>query len=119
MEDKEIEQLLRKLLEKSKQDKTVLNSLKNTSVKAQIYELAATLRDIETTVFPESLEEKEAKRIGQELNAFLRMADLVVPNKECWLIFSLFKLYAKKKGKSSIKDVTDLQFKAREFFLYD
>lgn len=107
-----MEQLLNDLLEKAKTDKKSLNMLKTTAIRCQQFELAAQLRELETSIFPESEEEKEAKNI----NVVLRMVELNVPNDICWLINETLKTYSKMKGKFSIKEATELIHKRKELF---
>jgi hypothetical protein len=107
-----MEQLLNELLEKAKTDKKSLKMLKETAVRCQQFELASQLRELETTIFPETDEEKEAKNI----NVALRMVDLNVSNDVCWLINETLKTYSKMKGKFSAKDAAQLMAKRKELF---
>lgn len=96
------------VVEKAKSNKQVLRKLKDASVHAQMYELAAELRDIEVKNFPKSEEQKEAEWLARNIQTLLSMGNLSVPVNTCWLLFQIISVYNKKKGKTDLKTITDL-----------
>lgn len=111
-----MQQLLTDLVEKAKGNKKGLIMLKNTAVRCQQFELASQLRELEISLFPETDEEKEAKKLAKEINLVLRMVELNVSEDVCWLISNTLKVHSKKKGKFSIKEASELIVKRKELF---
>lgn len=111
-----MENLLTDLVEKAKGNKKGLIMLKNTAVRCQQFELASQLRELETSLFPTTDEEKEAKKIAKEINLVLRMVELNVSEDTCWLIGQTLKIHSKMKGKFSIHDASKLIVKRKELF---
>ena len=107
-----MEKLLNGLLEEAKKNKDILIHLKNLSVRAGQFELAAQLRDLENEFFPESKEAKEAREIRNALS----MVDLGIPEDICWLISKTLKAHQKKKGKFSIEDAAHLMAERERLF---
>lgn len=110
------ENQLRELLEFAKKDKKSLLNLKNTAVMCQRYELASQLREIETNLFPETKEEKMAKYVAHELSSVLRLVNLEVPDKVCYLIMETIKVYNKKKTSITIKDASKILANEKKIF---
>ena len=111
-----MQQLLTDLVEKAKGNKKGLIMLKNTAVRCQQFELASQLRELETSLFPETDEEKEAKKLAKEINLVLRMVELNVSDDVCWLISQTLKTHSKMKGKFSIKEAAELVCKRKGLF---
>jgi hypothetical protein len=111
-----MEQLLTNLVKAAKKDKKGLRQLKNTAVRCQQFELAAELRDIETQLFPESQESKEAKVEAQKIKTALAMVELNVSYDICWIIAQTIKVYIEKQGEFSIHDAAELLVKQKEIF---
>lgn len=111
-----MEKLLTGLVETAKGNKKGLIMLKNTAIRCQQFELAAELRELERTLFPETDEEKEAKKLSKELNLVFRMVELNVAEDTCWLISQTFNAHTKMKGKFSIHDASKLIAKRKELF---
>ncbi len=114
-----MEQLLKNTLEKAKTNKKGLKALKHASVVLQDFEFAAKLREIETANFPESNEEKAAKKIGSEIRLALGMVELKVDESVCYKIYETLRLYNKMKGKFSIKEASKIIADTREIFNED
>ena len=112
----EITNLLIQLFEESKKSKKELLSLKNAAVVCQQYELAANIRQIETTLFPETEETKAAKMLAKELQTLFKMVELDVKEEICWLVYQVVKGYSKKKGSFSLKDAAKLIAKRNDIF---
>lgn len=111
-----MQQLLTDLVEKAKENKKGLIMLKNTAFRCQQFELASQLRKLETSLFPETDEEKKAKKLAKEINLVLRMVELNVSEDVCWLISQTLKTHSKMKGKFSIKEAAELVCKRKELF---
>ena len=111
-----MEQLLKQLVEAAKKDRKGLIRLKNAAVTLGEFEMAAKLREIETTNFPETDEVKSAKQKSKELNLLFRMVDLNVPEDKCWVIYETLKLHNKKKGKFDLKDAAKIRAREVELF---
>ena len=111
-----MEKLLTDLVEKAKGNKKDLIMLKNTAVRCQQFELASQLRELETSLYPETDEEKEAKKLAKEINLVFRMVELNVSEDVCWLISQALKVHTKTKGKFSTLDATKLIVKRKELF---
>lgn len=114
----EIEELLGKLLESAKGSRSGIIAIKSAAVKNQQFELASKIRELEKELFPETKEEKTAKERASHLNLVFRMVGLNISKTNCWLIDETLKAYNKKKGKFSVDDGVDLEFKAKELFIY-
>jgi hypothetical protein len=99
---------LNELLEKAKTDKRILKYLKEATVRAQSYEFASYLRDIELQNFPETPEEKEAKEISRAADLLLRMVEIGTTPSLAYRISQAFKIFGKKKGKFDIKDASKI-----------
>jgi hypothetical protein len=110
-------ELLNQLLEKAKTDKRTLLAIKNAAVRGQQFELAANIRELEKSCFPETEEEKEAKEMAEKLNLLFRMVELTVSKDLCWLIGAVMEEHRKKKGKFSIEDAVRLKSKKRDLFI--
>lgn len=111
-----MQKLLNDLVEKVKCNKKGLIMLKNTAVRCQQFELASQLRELETSLFPETDEEKAAKKLAKEINLLFRMVGLNVSEDVCWIIHEAIKCHSKKKGKFSIEDAAKLVVKRKELF---
>lgn len=104
------------LLEAAKKDKKKLRQLKVLAVSCQQFSLAADIRDIERTLFPESKEMKEAKIEASKLNLVFRMVELNIPDRIAWLINQTLKKYWKRRGNLDLKDCAELVAKMNELF---
>lgn len=111
-----MEKLLIDLLEESKKSKEKLILLKHVAVKCQQFELAANLREIEKELFPDTEEMKIAKERATNLLTVLKLVELTVPLKLCWVIDETIKKYNKKKGKFSLRDAALIISKRDEIF---
>lgn len=111
-----MQKLLNDLVEKAKCNKKGLIMLKNTAVRCQQFELASQLRELETSLFPETDEEKAAKKLAKEINLLFRMVELNVSEDVCWIIHEAIKCHSKKKGKFSVEDAAKLVIKRKELF---
>ena len=114
-----MEQLISQMIEAAKKDKRLLISLKNTAVKGQQFELAVQLRELETSLFPESEEQKQAKDVGDKTRLVLQMVELNVPDDVSWLISATLKKYFKMGGKFSIREASELIAKRKQLFSND
>ena len=61
-----MQQLLTDLVEKAKSNKKGLIMLKNTAVRCQQFELASQLRELETSLFPETDEENLRRNLPKK-----------------------------------------------------
>jgi len=111
-----IKELLAEILDEAKKRKSNFDKLKNLAVHCQKYELAAGLRDIELELFPETPEEKETKKLAQNLNLIFRMVELDVPHATCYKIYSTLILFKKKKGKFDTKDAAKIVEETNRLF---
>lgn len=111
-----MEQLLFHLIEKAKKNKKGLIMLKNAAVLCQEFKLASELRQLEKTFFPETEEEKGAKKHAQKIDHVLRMVEINLPYDVCWLISKTLKTHSKMNGKFSIKEAAELLLKRKELF---
>lgn len=113
---KDLTKELLQLLEKAKQDKKCLVELKNTAVSGMEFELAAELRFLETSLFPESEEVKIAKKQAKDLRLLFQMVELNISEDIAWLIAATLKTYNKKKGNFDLKNAVELISKRKEYF---
>ena len=104
------------LIEKAKNDHSVLRKLKMLAVECHLYELGAELRHLENEIFPETESAKKAKKESIDLNLLFRMVDLSISEKTCWIIAETIRTYQKRKGKFTLKDASDIKHTANEFF---
>lgn len=111
-----MEQLLMELFEKAKINKSVLRNLKMASLKAQIFELGAHLRDIENNNFPETEEQKDAKKKAKELHNAFMLVELNINEGTCWLLAETIKKYNKKRSNFSINDAVEIMVKKQRLF---
>lgn len=110
------EQLMVQLLEKAKTDKPTLIALKASAVKAQQYELASNLREIERELFPETKEQSlEIKKAG-ELNLLFRMVDLNIDHATCWLIAAALEVYKRRKNRFDTADAAKVVAERNKLF---
>lgn len=107
-----MEKLLLELLESTTKNKKGLRMLKDTAVRCQNFELASKIREMENKFFPETKQEKEAKRIS----CILRMVELNVDDKTCYVISEALKYYSEKNGSFSIKDASEIIATSKEIF---
>lgn len=103
-----MENLFMNLVVHAKNDKKKLVALKEMAVKCQNFELAANLREIERQYFPETEEEKKAKKEAKKLNLIFRMVKLNIPDEVAWLISETMKKYRRRRGNFDLKDAADL-----------
>jgi hypothetical protein len=112
-----MENLLKGLLEEAKKDKVVLRCLEFAAVKGKKYELAAELREIELSNFPQTKAQKEAKYLADRTDGFLRMLGMQVSQpKDAWFLNEGFKLYFEKGGDFDLKDLAKLKTKSDKLF---
>lgn len=107
---------LNDLLEKAKKDKLILKELKHLAIKAQEYDLAANIRELEKELFPDSEEAKLAKEKSKKINLALRMVNIDIPEDVCWLIAETLTLYSQMGAKFSVNEAVELVFKKEELF---
>lgn len=111
-----MEKLLKELLESAKKDKKGLRQLKNTAVRCQNFELASQLRALELKLFPETKEQKDAKKLAKDLNLVFRNVGLAIDHEKIWVIQKALEVYNKKKMKMDLKDASQIVEKAKELF---
>jgi hypothetical protein len=111
-----MEKLLKELLESAKKDKKGLRQLKNTAVRCQNFELASQLRGLELKLFPETKEQKEAKKLVKELDLVFRNVGLAIDPEKIWVIQKAIEVYKKKKMQMNMRDASQIVAKARELF---
>lgn len=104
------------LIEKAKTSNKLLRDLKLAAYNANLLELAAELRLMETELFPESNESKSAKEKAKKLNLVFRMVDLNISEPVCWLIAETLNAYKSKKGKFSMVDAANLIDRKEKIF---
>jgi len=104
------------LVEAAKKDKKKIKAFKVLAVECQQFSLAADLRDIERTLFPESKETIDAKIEASKLNLVFRMVDLSIPDKIAWLVNQTLKKHWKRRGNFDLKDAAMLRAKMIEHF---
>lgn len=100
-----MEALVMGLLEEAKKNKKVLRSMKDLAVKAQQFELASQLRDIEVANFPESEEEK----MGRNFQTALAMVDIKCDEDLAYKIYVTTKEFLEKGGEFSLKDAANIK----------
>jgi hypothetical protein len=108
---------LNELLEKAKTDKTVLRKLKMIAVESKLYELGASLRELENNLFPDTDDVKVARKTASDTDVLLRMVGIEVNElKTCWLLSETFALHRKRKDKFDMRDAAKLKAKSNELF---
>jgi hypothetical protein len=107
---------MEELIEKAKTDRKILRKLKMIAVECHLYELGASLRTMETTLFPEKEEHKLAKEHAKDINLLFRMVGLDVSKEQCWIINEALAVYRKKKKKFDLKDAAAIKAKFIEIF---
>jgi hypothetical protein len=104
------------LLEKAKTNKKGLIALKTAAVTLQDFEMAAQLRALEKTFFPETPEQKEAKKEADVFSGCLRMAELSVEPRTAWAILQVAKCYIRKKNKFNLATASKIITQQQQIF---
>lgn len=104
------------LLEKAKESKPIFKKLKDLAVSCQSYEIAANLRDIELSLFPESEEVKKAKNEILKFKTLLRMLDVDCDDRVAYLFIELNKIISKNNYNFTLKDAESLLYKRDKLF---
>ena len=104
------------LLEKIKPDHKAICMLKNVAVRCQMYELAAALRGLEVEQFPETEEQKEAKKIGMRMQKLFKLVDIDTKPAACWTVIEVLKRYTENDGKFNAADAAPIISKRKELF---
>ncbi len=107
-----MDELIKQFIEEAKRSKKSMRQLKQLAVSCKQYEFATQLREIENELFPDSEELKEAKKI----NLILRMVDLDVNEKACWIISETLKKYFEIGGEFSIREASEVIEKSKRLF---
>lgn len=109
MEDKKIMEEFQEILKKATTDRTVLRNLKTLIVKAQRFELAAWVRELEVKSFPPSEDDKLASKVS----GCLAMVDIKCDDPTAWKIYMAIKTLIEKGEEFSIKDAAEIKAKAQ------
>ena len=107
---------LNELLESGKKDKNILILLKNVAVKSLNYELASQLREMETTLFPPTKEEKTAKAIVNDHRLLFQLLGMQASERGIYSIVEGMKAFGKMKGKFDLETASKIRAKADEIF---
>lgn len=107
---------LNELLEKAKTDKRVMLALKTAAVKASCFDLASELRQLETSLFPETEEIKKAKEIGRLNRISLGMVGINTDDANAWLISETMRYSSKMKGKFDTDTASKLKWDMHQLF---
>lgn len=113
--EKELKEL-NELLEGAKKSKKGLRTLKIAAVNAGKFELAAKLREMETTLFPDSPEEKEAKDFSMAIKTALAMVGINASMSSAWVIGKIIFVYKSKKGNLSLRDAAEIKAECEKLF---
>jgi len=108
---------IEKMLKDAETNKKALNHLKQASIETQNFVAGAIFRDIERQNFPKTKQETDAHILGSELNRLFRMCDLNIDDKICYIIFTAFEKYKKKKGNFDLKDACKIKADADKYFI--
>jgi hypothetical protein len=111
-----MEKLIVSLLKEAKKSKKSLGELRTLARHLQMNEFADKLRELESKLFPESKEYKEAHERAKKLNLLFRMVELNIPESVCWTVSETLKVYNRKKGNFDLLDATKLIDKKNELF---
>ncbi len=111
-----LENQLKELINSAKKTKKGLISLKDTAVTLDCLELAAELREMQENLFPETTEQKDAKKAAEELRLLFGMVKLNIPPDVCWKISESMKIYSKKKKKFALEDAAKIIAKHQTLF---
>ena len=109
-------ELLQQFLDKASTSKSAIKHLKNAAVHAQQYEFAAAIREIEREQFPESDEQKEAKKKVSDYNLIFRMIEINASDEAIYKIVTAIETNKKKKGNLDIRDAFKIIADAKDFF---
>lgn len=113
----ELTETMKDLIEKAKTNKPGLIALKNALVKLEAFDDAATLREIENELFPETEESVKAKEEVRQLNVLFRMMGFSdMPIETCWLLAQSIRIFYKKGGNFTPVDGIRLQKRLKELF---
>lgn len=112
-----MEQLLLALLEAAKKDRKGFIYLKETAVRCQQFELASELRQLETTLYPETeyvkLEKDKAQKLSSVLWIFLNQE---IPVSLAWQIKEVVTAFNEKGMQLTIDESSEITFKRIEIF---
>lgn len=104
------------LLKKASEKLETLNALKNLAVNLGDYELASKCRELELELYPISVAEKEAKKLGKQLNGLFRMVDLDINPETCFKIYKTIEKFQEKNDKFDMKDAAKISVASETFF---
>jgi len=108
--------LLQQFLENCKQSKTTLAQLKNLAVKVQDYEFAANVRELETTLFPQTLVDEAERKKASDIAKIFGMFNLQVKPREAWLVNTILEKY-RLNGTVTSDDVFDIRTECDNLFV--
>ncbi len=112
----ELKQEILKMFNDVETNKKKLKALKITAIDYGRLELAAGLRDIEKKNFPETEDEKQAKKDAYKLSSLFRMVDLNISNDVAWLINKTLSRYKKRRGNFDLKDASEIIHLQSKYF---
>lgn len=99
--------------------KKAFRTLKTISVIGQDYELAAELRTMELELFPETEEEKTAKKQAKDLEGILKFFGIKTSLSNCYIILEAVKKYNELGTDFSIKDSVKIELDAEKYFEHE
>jgi hypothetical protein len=111
-----IAQLIENMIENAKTDKSLLKKLKDITVAAQQFELAAEIRQMEKDCFPDTPEVAAAKERAKKINLLFRMVEINADDAVCYKLDETLKLYNKKKGKFNTDDAVEIMYRTKRIF---
>jgi len=111
-----MEKELNELLESAKKSKKGIRALKVAAINAGCLEFAAKLREMETTLFPDSPEQKEANDFSVAIKTALGMCGVNSDAQLAWLIGKAVLGYKSKKGKFSLRDAAEIMAMHEKLF---
>jgi len=111
-----MEDLLLKMIEDAKTNRTKLIQLKVLAVKLNQYELASKLKDLENELFPMSKKDTELKKHAKDVAGALAMCELNTSEEVAFVIYSAVKVSNKKRGSFSLKDAAQILAKKSQLY---
>lgn len=106
--ESEINSLFQSLIERSKQDRRLLNSLKSFAVKSQSYELAAKLKDLERIHFPDTKEVSDLKIRAEFVKKCFSIIDIPITEKTAMTVDLVMNMINDKMDEANLKDLAKI-----------
>ncbi len=112
----ETKKLLIAAFDKSLLNKRSLLVFKDAAIRLQDFQLAASIRDVEKLMFPESQELKEAKIYTSAVQLTLSAMGVKAPDSTLWLVSKTIERHKEKGDQFSLKDAAELTAESQRIF---